>query len=433
MSGSGATLNATVNPQRSATSYWFQYGSSTAYGAQTPTASAGSGTQPTDVSSAVSGLSPLSEYHYRVVASNCNGCQAGTAYGADQPFTTGGYQNPVSGTTDAADPYVLDDGGQHKSYWAFTTGNLFPMLHSTDLVHWTSVGTAMTALPSWVVQTGNWHPWSPSVIQISGACPNTTSSSCYVMYYVGFSQEYQGNCVAVATATTPGGPYTDHGPLSDGTVDAVGRPLGCGDNQGHGMIDPSPFVDPSSGKAYLYVSEDFACPPASSSCTSSNSVLQPTISVVPLASGFLSAAGPRVPLFSGDANTWESAGIATPTVEGPTMVLHNGTYYLLYSGGNWQGAYGMGYATASSPTGPFTKSTASPILTDTKTVYSPGGGDTPVTGPNGGLWLVYHGREGSLSAPRTLRIDPFSWQPSGSGPDVPVIGGPTDSPQATIP
>jgi beta-xylosidase len=433
VSGSGATLTASVNPEGSATTYWFQYGTGTTYGAQTAVASAGSGTTAVTVSSSVSGLSPLTQYHYRVVATDCNGCSSGTAYGSDQTLTTGGYKNPVSGSTDTPDPYVLDDAGQHRSYWAFTTGNLFPVLHSTDLVHWTTQGTAMSTLPSWVVQSGDWHPWSPSVIQAPEACPGTASSSCYVMYYVGFSQKWHGNCVAVATSTQPGGPYTDQGPLSDGTPDALGRPLGCGDNQGHGMIDPSPFVDPATGQAYLYASEDYACPPASSSCTSSNSVLRPTISVVPLTSGLLSASGARVPLFSGDPGSWESAGVATPTVEGPTMAFHNGTYYLLYSGGNWRGAYGMGYATAVSPTGPFTKAPQNPILTETVTVFSPGGGDTSVTGPHGGAWTVYHGRQGSVSAPRTLRIDPFSWRSSGSGLDVPVIGGPTDTPQATVP
>ena len=291
----------------------------------------------------------------------------------------------------------------------------------------------MAAKPSWVVQSGDWHPWAPSVIETSGPCPGTGSTSCYAMYYVGFSSRYRGNCVAVATATSPGGPYTDQGPLSSGTLDAIGRPVGCGDNQGHGMIDPSPFVDPTSGQAYLYASEDYSCPAESTSCTSSNSVLQPTISVVPLAADFLDASGPRVPLFSGDANTWESAGVSAPTVEGPTMVFHNGGYYLLYSGGSWQGAYGMGYATSSSPTGPFTKSPLNPILTPTQTVFSPGGGDTPVVGPHGGTWLVYHGREGSLSAGRTLRIDPFSWRTLATGSAAPVISGPTDTLQMTSP
>jgi beta-xylosidase len=157
--------------------------------------------------------------------------------------------------------------------------------------------------------------------------------------------------------------------------------------------------------------------------------------VIPLTSDLLHASGARVALFSGDAGTWEASGVSTPTVEGPFMELHNGTYYLFYSGGSFQGAYGMGYATASTPTGPFTKSPTNPILTDTSTVLSPGGGDDLVTGPHGGLWMVYAARESSYAAPRLLWLDPFSWQPptTAGAPDVPVISGPTSTTQATQP
>jgi beta-xylosidase len=140
-----------------------------------------------------------------------------------------------------------------------------------------------------------------------------------------------------------------------------------------------------------------------------------------------------VPLFSGDPGTWEAANVGSPTVEGPAMELHNGTYYLFYSGGNWRAAYGMGYATSSSPTGPFTKSPSNPILAQTATVTGPGGGDQPVVGPHGGEWLVYHGRSDPSSVPRTLRLDPLLWTANTGGPDRPVIGGPTSTPQPNQP
>jgi hypothetical protein len=92
----------------------------------------------------------------------------------------------------------------------------------------------------------------------------------------------------------------------------------------------------------------------------------------------------------------------------------------------------MGYATATSPTGPFTKAATNPILGQIPPVFSPGGGDTPVVGPRGGTWMVYHGRTGSYAIPRTLRIDPFSWRPS-AGTDVPVLGGPTSTAQPLEP
>ena len=431
ITGTSAGISGRVNPNGHLTTWWFQYGTSTQYGAHTPGLRLASVQRPQSIAVALGQLAPLTTYHYRLVASHCRGCQAGTAYGADGTFTTVGYVNPVPGGGDVADPSVLTDNGPNN-YWAFSTGDRFPILHSSDLVHWALIGRALPRKPNWVVPSGDWHPWGPHVVTLHGACPNTPSPTCYVMFYTGLSARFGTNCIAIATATAPWGPYTDQGPLSSGVLDAAGRPIGCGDDAGYGMIDPSVFTDSSTGVHYLYGSEDFACPSSSSSCTRRNSVLQPTISVIPLADDYLSAAGPRTPLLTGDPGTWESVDVSAATVEGPSVLLHNGTYYLLYSGGNWRSTYGMGYATASSPTGPFTKSPRNPILAQTERVFSPGGGDTIVTGPGGGTWLVYHGRT-APSAARSLRVDPFSWQSAVPGPDVPVIGGPTSEPQPNLP
>lgn len=428
-----ATLHARVDPRGRSTTYWFQYGLSTSYGTRTRSGSAGAGTGPVSVSVTVRALAPVTRYHYRVVVSDCHGCRSGTVVGHDATFRTDAYENPVSGGIDAPDPFVLDDGDRHDSYWAFVTGKRFPVYHSRDLVHWTRERRAIRVRPPWVVRAPDWHSWAPSVIQVPEPCPGTTSASCYVMYYTGLSRRYDVDCVAVATSTTPGGPYRDEGPLSSGTDDTLGRPVGCGDDDGSAMIDPSPFVDPVSGQAYLYVSEDFACEAGSLFCDATDGVLQPTISVVPLDPDRLHALGPRIPLFAGVRHSWESVAGTSATVEGPATIFHDGAYYLLYSGGDWRGAYGMGYATASSPTGPFAQSPNNPVLSAGHGVFGPGGGDTPVVGPHGGMWMVYHARAGGPGTPRTLRIDPFSWRAQSSGLDVPVIGGPTDTPQYTLP
>src|SRR5207253_10234660 len=98
-------------------------------------------------------------------------------------------QNPVYTTAAMPDPFVLDNGGTQSDYWAFGTGDLFPVLHSTDLVHWSSRGTALTARPSWVVSTGDWNAWAPSVIKTSSSCPGSGSANCYIMYYTGLSAQ----------------------------------------------------------------------------------------------------------------------------------------------------------------------------------------------------------------------------------------------------
>lgn len=79
-----ATLRADVNPHGAATTYAFQYGTTTAYGAQTAAHSAGDGTAAKRVTFRLTGLTPGARYHYRVVASNADG----TSTGADRSFKT---------------------------------------------------------------------------------------------------------------------------------------------------------------------------------------------------------------------------------------------------------------------------------------------------------------------------------------------------------
>jgi hypothetical protein len=80
-----ATLNGTVNPNGQATTCSFDFGIDTSYGDSIAGTNPGSGSSDVPVSAVVSGLSPDTTYHYRVVATN----SAGTAYGSDQSFTTG--------------------------------------------------------------------------------------------------------------------------------------------------------------------------------------------------------------------------------------------------------------------------------------------------------------------------------------------------------
>lgn len=79
-----ATLNASVNPNGTATTYYFQYGTSANYGQTTAVKSAGSGTSAIQAAVNVSGLTSNTTYYYRVVAKNASG----TVYGVSQSFKT---------------------------------------------------------------------------------------------------------------------------------------------------------------------------------------------------------------------------------------------------------------------------------------------------------------------------------------------------------
>ena len=63
-----ATLAGTVDPNGRATSWYFEYGTGTAYGWKTAARSAGSGTAAHGVSASVTGLAAGRVHHYRLVA-----------------------------------------------------------------------------------------------------------------------------------------------------------------------------------------------------------------------------------------------------------------------------------------------------------------------------------------------------------------------------
>ena len=83
----------------------------------------------------------------------------------------------------------------------------------------------------------------------------------------------------------------------------------------------------------------------------------------------------------------------------------------------------MGYATSASPTEGFAKSSLNPILAETDDVLSPGGGSVTI-GPGGESWLVYHGRAGAYTAPRTMRIDPVYWSGTSVFTPGPIVTEP---------
>ena len=70
ITSTSAKLNGTVNPGGEATSYYFQYGTTTSYGSQTATSPVGSGSANVDVAAPISSLTPNIAYHYRLVAIN---------------------------------------------------------------------------------------------------------------------------------------------------------------------------------------------------------------------------------------------------------------------------------------------------------------------------------------------------------------------------
>lgn len=90
VTSSRATLTGTVNPGGRGTRFAFQFGRTTGYGSQTPSASVGSGVKSLAVKANLSGLRSGTLYHYRLIATNASG----TSAGADRAFRTSGSPPP---------------------------------------------------------------------------------------------------------------------------------------------------------------------------------------------------------------------------------------------------------------------------------------------------------------------------------------------------
>jgi multidrug efflux pump subunit AcrA (membrane-fusion protein) len=89
-----ATLGGTVNPNANDTTYHFEYGTTKAFGSETPAVDAGTGTTATQVSALVTGLNLGTTYVYRLVATNASG----TTTGLTQLFTTSTASAVVTGS-----------------------------------------------------------------------------------------------------------------------------------------------------------------------------------------------------------------------------------------------------------------------------------------------------------------------------------------------
>jgi len=142
-----AVLTGSVNPNGSNTSYYFQYGVTKAYGSQTAIADAGSGTKAVSVRLPITGLQPITVYHYRLVAVNSSGATIGddeklltskvplslAILASPNPVTFGGtvtVQGTLSGTGNAnrvvvlqANPFPYTSGFQSVGNPGVTLAN----------------------------------------------------------------------------------------------------------------------------------------------------------------------------------------------------------------------------------------------------------------------------------------------------------------------
>lgn len=171
--------------------------------------------------------------------------------------------------------------------------------------------------------------------------------------------------------------------------------LVCPQDEG-GAIDAATFLD-EDGTRYLLWKNDGNC------CG-----LDTWLQIAPLSPDGLSLTAASTKLVKQDL-AWEGN-----LIEAPTLVKEQDTYVLMYSANDYGGdKYAVGYATASSVTGPYTKN-PEPLLTSDsldEQFVGPGGQDV-VPGPDGQDHLLFHSWYSELTY-RGMNTVLLSWEPDG--------------------
>jgi beta-xylosidase len=232
------------------------------------------------------------------------------------------------------DPFVVLNGGEFIAY-ATNDGINLPMLVSRDLVNWSPVrdqaGRRIDGMPTLAPWVQEGRTWAPEVMKVGAR---------WLLYYTAHSRQRKVQCLGVAAADNPRGPFRD----------SSKEPLVCQYDQG-GTIDANPFRD-TDGKLYLYYKSD------------GNAVGKTTyIWGQRLSDDGLKVVGPAVPLIQDDAK-WEWR-----LVEAPAMVRSPAGHHLFYSAAffGWDpnerlSRYATGYALCAGPLGPCKDAPENPIL-----------------------------------------------------------------------
>lgn len=314
----------------------------------------------------------------------------------------GEFLNPVI-PVDFPDPHViLADDDMYYAYATTGGGQNIRVARSDDLVEWAILGEALPELPAWSGLTPLFGPtphratWAPAVAQTSAG---------YVMYYTAPALEIPrpdgrpSQCIGTAVSQAPEGPF----------VDSSEEPIVCQDELG-GSIDATFFRDEDE-RQYLIWKNDGNC------CA------QPTrFYIQRLSDDGLSLRGEPTDMGVSNDVAWERF-----VIEAPTLIEHEGTYYLFYSGNDFSSAsYAVGYATAQEVTGPYEDAEENPILTSEPPAAGPGH-QSVVEDRDGDLWMTYHAWDFSAigygpGGRRAMWIDELFFEDGRAVVDGPDVG-----------
>lgn len=259
----------------------------------------------------------------------------------------------------------------------------FRIYASNDLENWRVPKTAYEGgytLKAGTQAFGTEGFWAPQVLDYQG---KTT------LLYTANRQ------IAVAYADHPTGPF----------LQTEIRPL----NEDHQEIDPFLFQD-DDGTLYLYHVRKH----------DGNQIY-----VAEMETDLSGIKGETLThCLSVQNGTWENTPdySSEEIAEGPTLLKRKGTYYLIYSANHFMSVeYGVGYATSSSPTGPWTRHPRNPILRrEFLGINGTGHGDIFIDGDE--LYYVFHTHASDVEVrPRRTMLVKMRFEESPSGVDALVM------------
>ncbi len=316
------------------------------------------------------------------------------------------YCNPLLPDLDIGDPFVLRHDGVFFLYGTTDPDRGFRVFRSGNLVDWEAAGCALDATD---ISRGKWGAppfWAPEVRAFEGR---------FIMTYSARDEASGRLLTAIAESDSPIGPFRNTAaPWFD---------------FGYSAIDTHLFVD-TDGAIYAYFSRNGETE-AYSYGMIYGFLVEPDLSGPAERS---SESGECAMLLMQADQPWERIAYESNRCnEGPFVFRRGDTYYMTYSANHtFRPGYGIGYATAQHPLGPWTKSKRNPIASSDPDVgYAGAGHNSIVTLADGRMFIVYH-TNASPGDPgnerRQLNIDELVVESSGAL----RIVGPTRSTQQLV-
>jgi arabinan endo-1,5-alpha-L-arabinosidase len=280
-----------------------------------------------------------------------------------------------------ADPFLVRTPDGYIVYGTGdpAEGGTFEAIVSDDLSRWRSIGRVLER-PDPVLGSDF---WAPEVVFDDGR---------YWMFY-SVGHGIAGHHIRVASCTSPLGPFVDEGvnltPDESFAIDA--HPF-------HGL----------DGSWYLFFARDVLDSP-----TRGTHLAVVRLATMTSTEGEVrSVLSPYAPwqiferdrLMNGQIRDWY-------TLEGPTVVQHDAAYYLFFSGGSWEGpGYGVAYATAPGPLGPWKpQGGEGPTVLNSTSVGLIGPGHNSILRLDSGQHLIAYHAWNSARSRRQTFIDPLNW------------------------